>query len=132
MVDPISDMLTRIRNAQAVSHKTVVFPFSRLKFDLLRILNKEGFGGSVSKTGRGIKKEIEVVLKYKDSKDTVPFIQGLKRISKPGQRIYVSRKDLTKLLRERGAIILSTSQGLMTIREAKKKNIGGEVLCRIW
>lgn len=132
MVDPISDMLTRIRNAQAVGHKTVVFPFSRLKFDLLRILNKEGFGGNVSKTGRGIKKEIEVVLKYKDSKDTVPFIQGLKRISRPGQRIYVSRKELTKLLRERGATILSTSQGLMTIREAKKKNIGGEVLCRIW
>lgn len=132
MVDPISDMLTRIRNAQAVGHKTVVFPFSRLKFDLLGILNKESFVGSVSKTGRGIKKEIEVVLKYKDSKDTVSFIQGLKRISKPGQRIYISRKELTKLLRERGTTILSTSQGLMTIRQAKKKNIGGEVLCRIW
>lgn len=132
MTDPISDMLTRIRNAQAVGHKTVIFPFSALKFDLLKILNKESFIGSVSKTGRGIKKEIEAVLKYKDNKDTIPLIQGLVRISKPGQKIYASKKDLAKLLRERGATVLSTSQGLMTIKEAKKKNIGGEVLCRVW
>ena len=132
MIDQISDILTRIRNAQAVGHKTVSFPFSKIKFELAKILNKEGFLGSVSKTGRGIKKEIEVVLKYKDNKNTIPSIQGLKRISKPGQRIYAGKKDLGRFLREKGTTVLSTSQGLMIIKEAKKKNIGGEIICKIW
>lgn len=131
-MDPISDMLTRIRNAQAVSHKTVSFPFSKIKFDLAKILNQEGFVSSVSKEGRGSNGKIEIVLKYKDSKSLSPLIQELKRISKPGQRIYIGRKELGKFLKERGITILSTSQGLVTVREAKKKGLGGEVLCRIW
>lgn len=132
MVDPISDMLTRIRNAQAVSHKTVSFPFSKIKFALANILNQEGFLGNISKKGKGTQRKIELVLKYKDSKSTIPMIQGLKRTSKPGQRIYMSKKDLEKFLKEQGIIILSTSQGLMTVKQARRKGTGGEVLCKIW
>lgn len=132
MIDPIADMLTRIRNAQAVGHKTVSFSFSKIKFELAKIFSKQGFLGGVAKRGRGIKKEIEVVLKYKDDKATIPFIQELIRASKSGQRIYVNKKELGKFLRERGVVVLSTSQGLMTIGEAKKRNIGGEIICRIW
>lgn len=132
MVDPVSDTLTRIRNAQAVGHETVSFPFSKIKLELLNILNKQGFIENVSKKGRGVKREIEINLKYKDEKTTIPLIQGLKRISKPGQRIYLGKKDLGKFLRERGITILSTSQGLMTVQQARKKGFGGEILCRIW
>lgn len=132
MVDPISDMLTRIRNAQAVGHKTVSVPFSKIKFELAKILNQEGFIGNISKKGKGPKRRIEIFLKYKDSKDIIPFIQDLRRISRPGQRIYISKEELGKFLKEQGIAILSTSQGPMTAKEAKKKGIGGEVLCKVW
>lgn len=132
MVDPISDMLTRIRNAQAVGHKTVDFPFSKIKFELANILNNEKYLGAVSKKGKTTDKKIEVVLKYKDERCKKPVIQGLKRISMPGQRIYASKKELGRISKERGAVILSTSQGIMTVKDAKKKNTGGEVLFIIW
>ncbi len=132
MVDSIADMLTRIRNAQAVGHKTVEFPFSRVKMEIANILSNYQYIGSVSKKGRGAEKMIEITLKYRDKKNTKPFILGLKRISKPGQRIYVSKRELPKLLKERGLIVLSTSRGLMTAKEAKNKNVGGEVLFNIW
>lgn len=132
MVDPISDMLTRIRNAQASGHKTVDFPFSKIKLELATILNNEKYIGAVSKKGKAKDKRIEVVLKYKDEKNKKPVIQGLKRISRPGQRIYVSRKGLRLIARERGTIILSTSQGVMTLKDAEKKNTGGEILFNIW
>lgn len=125
-------MLTKIRNAQAVGHKTVSFPFSKIKFELANLLSQESYIGSVSKKGRGIQKKIEINLKYKDSKNSVPLIQGLKRISKPSQRTYINKKNLNKFLKERGITILSTSQGLMVIKDAKKRNIGGELLCKIW
>lgn len=132
MVDPISDMLTRIRNAQTVGHKTVSFPFSKIKFSLAQIISKQEFIGNVSKKGRGIKRTIEIVLKYKDDRTKISAIQGLKRISKPGQRIYASNRELGKFLKEQGIIILSTSQGLMTAKEARKKGAGGEIICKIW
>ena len=132
MVDPISDMLTRIRNAQTVGHKTVSFPFSKIKFSLAQIISKQEFIGNVSKKGRGIKRTIEIVLKYKDGRAKISAIQGLKRISKPGQRIYASNRELGKFLKEQGIIILSTSQGLMTAKEARKKGAGGEIICKIW
>ena len=128
MVDPISDMLTRIRNAQAVGHKTVVFPFSKMKFELVNVLSNEKYLGAVSRKGKAADKKIEVVLKYKDEKCKKPLIQKLKRISKPGQRIYASKKELNSMSRERGSVILSTSRGIMTPGDARKKNIGGEVL----
>ncbi len=132
MVDPISDMLTRIRNAQAVGHKTVSFPFSKIKFELANVFNKQGFLGSVSKKRKGIKRTIEADLKYKDEKATIPAIQEIKMISKPGQRIYAKKDELGRFLKERGITILSTSQGLMTSQEARKNGLGGEVICKIW
>jgi small subunit ribosomal protein S8 len=132
MVDPISDMLTRIRNAQAVGHKTVDFPFSKIKFELASILSNEKYLGAVSKKGKTIDKKIEAVLKYKDEKFRKPLIQGLRRISKSGQRVYVSKKELSLVSKERGIVILSTSQGIMTLGDARKKNTGGEVLLIVW
>ncbi len=131
-IDPISDMLTRIRNAQAVGHKTVNFTYSKIKFELAKILNNEGYLGNIKEVGRGAKKEIEVVLKYKDEKSTLPKIQGLLRVSKSGQRIYVPKKDLIKFSQGRGLIILTTSAGLMTDKDARKKGLGGEIICRVF
>jgi small subunit ribosomal protein S8 len=132
VMDPIADMLTRIRNAQAVGRKTVDLPYSKLKFELAEILNSSGYLTNTSKKGKGKEREIELVLKYKDDKLKTPFIQGLKRISKPGQRIYINKRELRRLYKERGIIVLSTSGGLMTIDDAKKRGVGGEILCRIW
>ena len=132
MTDPISDMLTRIRNAQAVGRQTVGFPFSKIKFEILKILKQEKFLADISKKGRGNQREIEVSLKYKDERANTPFIQGLKRISRSGQRIYLGRRKLNRFVGEKGITILSTSQGLMTIEEARRKKIGGEVICKIW
>ena len=131
-MDTISNMLTSIRNAQAVGHKTVEFPFSAIKYSILEILKEQGFITSFSKKGRGVKKDLEVGLKYKNDKFTIPFIQGLERISRSGQRIYLNSKELTRFSKERGIVIVSTSQGLMISKEARKKNIGGEIICKIW
>jgi len=131
-MDPIADMLTRVRNAQAVGLKTVDLPYSKLKFELAEILNSGGYLTNALKKGRGKEKDIELVLKYKNDKLKTPFIQGLKRISKPGQRIYINKRELGRLSKERGIVILSTSRGLMTIADAKKRGVGGEILCRIW
>ena len=132
MVDPISDMLTRIRNAQAIGRPTVDIPFSKIKFSLAEILTKEGFTKKVEKKGRGIKKKIEIELLYEDKKNTIPKIGQLKRISKPGKREYIKTKDIRPILGGRGINIISTSKELMTGKEAKKKGFGGEILCEIW
>ncbi|XOB40425.1 MAG: 30S ribosomal protein S8 [Candidatus Nealsonbacteria bacterium] len=128
-MDPIADMLTSIRNAQAVSKETVEVPFSKLKFGLVKILEKEGFIEKIEKKGRGVKKIIEIKLKYEDKKSAISY---LKRISKPGQRIYFKSQGLKPVRSGYGITIISTSKGLMTGREAKKKKIGGEVLCQVW
>lgn len=125
-------MLTRTRNAQAVGHKTVNFVHSKIKFELAKILSKEGYVGAIKESGKGVTKEIEMVLKYKDERNTIPKIQGLIRISRSGQRIYVVKKDLIKYSQGRGLIILTTSSGLMTDKEAKKKGLGGELICRVF
>lgn len=132
MIDPISDMLTRIRNTQAVGHATVDLPFSKIKLSLAEILKKEGFIKNVSKKGRGIKKIIEIELLYEDKKSAIPKITQIKRVSKPGKREYARVKDIRPVLGGRGISIISTSQGLMTGKEAKKKGLGGEILCEIW
>jgi small subunit ribosomal protein S8 len=131
-IDPISDMLTRIRNAQAVGHETVNFTYSKIKFELAKILNAGGYLGAIKELGKGVTREIEVVLKYKDERNTIPKIQGLMRISRSGQRIYVAKKDLIQYSQGRGLIILTTSSGLMNDKEAKKKGLGGELICRVF
>ena len=131
-IDPISDMLTRIRNAQAVGSKTVDFPYSKIKFELAEILENEGYLGGVKESGKGTTRTIEIVLKYKDIRNVSPRIHGLMRVSRSGQRIYVAKKDLIKFSQGRGVIVLTTSSGLMTDRDAKKKGIGGEIICRVF
>ena len=129
MVDPITDMLNRIRNAQAVQHSTVSIPFSNLKYEIAKILEKKRFIEKVEKKGRRTKRFIENTLKYSDK---MPVISGLKRVSKPGQRIYASTRKLRSTKGGYGIVIVSTSKGLMTNREARKQKLGGEVLCEVW
>ncbi len=128
-MDPISDMLTSIRNAMAVGHPTVNIPFSNLKYEIAKILEKEGFVKKAEKKGRRVKKNIEITLKY-DGK--VPAISDLKRISKSGQRIYLPYKKIKRVKEGLGIAIISTSKGLMTDKEARKQKLGGEVICEVW
>ena len=129
-MDPISDMLTVIRNAQAVNKEKVIFPFSNFKYEIAAVLEKEGFVKKVEKRGRKDKTKIEIILKY--DKTGEPAILGLKKISKPGQRIYKGHKDISAVRSGYGIAIISTPSGLVTDREARKKKIGGEVICEVW
>lgn len=130
MTDPIADMLTRIRNANVVKHETVDVPASNMKKELARILLEEGFvrGYDVIEDGKqGI---IRVQLKYGQSGERV--ITGIKRISKPGMRVYAANHDIPKVLNGLGISVISTSKGILTDRQARKENVGGEVICYVW
>ncbi|MBI3291098.1 30S ribosomal protein S8 [Candidatus Falkowbacteria bacterium] len=133
MTDPISDMLTRIRNAQAVKKPEVVLPFSKVKMEIARILKDLDYvkkAEKLDKNHSGVNHDqIRIVLKYLGKE---PAITSLKRISKPGRRIYSRSNDLPKVLNNLGIAIISTPQGLMTNKEAGKKNLGGEVICEIY
>ncbi|HZU78975.1 MAG TPA: 30S ribosomal protein S8 [Acidimicrobiales bacterium] len=132
MTDPIADMLTRIRNANTAMHDTTRMPSSKLKENLARLLEREGYiaGFSVSPSTKGPGNVLEIKLKY--SPDRARTIAGLRRISKPGLRIYAQADRMPRVLGGMGVAVLSTSQGLMTDREARKKRVGGEVLCYVW
>ena len=127
--DPIADMLTRIRNANQQNHETVSIPYSNLKNDLANILKNEGFVTDFVVNEEGNHKNIVITLKYKGNERV---ITGLKRVSKPGLRQYAKVNEIPKVLNGLGIVVLSTSQGLMTDKEARAKNIGGEVLAYIW
>ena len=127
--DPIADMLTRIRNANQQKHETVSIPYSNLKNDLANILKDEGFVTDFVVNEEGNHKNIVITLKYKGNERVVT---GLKRVSKPGLRQYAKVNEIPKVLNGLGIVVLSTSQGLMTDKEARAKNIGGEVLAYIW
>ena len=130
MTDPIADMLTRIRNANTVKHETVDVPASNIKKEIARILLEEGFvkGYDVIEDGKqGI---IRLQLKYGIEGER--GISGLKRISKPGMRVYSSKDEIPKVLNGLGVAIMSTSKGILTDREARKENVGGEVICYVW
>ena len=128
-MDPIADMLTTIRNAQAVLKPTVSIPFSGIKFQIANIFLKKGLVEKIEKKGTKTKKAIEITLKYEEK---VPLISGLKRISKPGQRIYLGARQIKSVKGGYGIAIISTSKGLLTDKEARKQNLGGEVICEIW
>lgn len=128
-MDPISDMLVRIKNAQAVSHKTVEMPFSKVKFELAKLLEKESLVGKVDTKGKKISKVIEIGLKYENGK---PAIEEIKRVSKPGQRVYAKKKALRPVRQGYGLAVVSTSQGLMTDKQARLKGLGGEIICEIY
>ncbi len=130
MTDPIADMLTRIRNANRMRHEKVEMPASRLKSDILAVLKKEGFITDFQSAKDGVQGKIVVTLKYTKTKERV--IKGLKRISKPGLRVYTSVNDLPKVLNGLGIALISTSKGIMTDREARLAQVGGEVLAYVW
>jgi small subunit ribosomal protein S8 len=128
-MDTIVDMLNRIRNAQLVAHPSVSIPFSNFKYEIAKILEKQGFLGKVEKKGRKTRAVIEIALKYQDKR---PAIQGLKRVSKQGQRIYSVKDKLKKVKGGFGMSVISTSKGLMTDEDARKQNLGGEIICEVW
>lgn len=128
--DPIADMLTRIRNANMVSHETVEMPSSKLKVELAKLLKEEGYIVDYSVRQEGKFSFLTIVLKY-DEKHK-PVISNLKRISKPGLRSYCKSKDLPQVFGGLGIAIISTSKGLLTDRKARKEKIGGEILCYVW
>ncbi|MEO0087369.1 MAG: 30S ribosomal protein S8 [candidate division WOR-3 bacterium] len=130
ITDPISDMLTRIRNALMVRHKEVRVPYSKMKLEIVRILLEEGYITNFQVIGEGVKKEINIILKY--TPEGKPVIYGLKRISKPSRRIYVGVKDIPKVKGGLGIAILSTPKGILTDREARKEKVGGELLLEVW
>jgi small subunit ribosomal protein S8 len=129
MTDPIADMLTRIRNAAAVKKPEVVLPFSKVKFSIAKLLEAEHYTQAVSETELGGFKQIAIKLKYEDGQ---PAISHLKRISKPGQKIYIGSQEIPKILNGYGLAVLSTSKGIMTGKQARRENIGGELMCEIW
>ena len=131
MTDPIADMLTRIRNALAVKKPKVTIPYSKIKLAIAKILEKENFisGFEIVSNKKNKFKNIVINLKYKDGN---PAIHELKRISKPGCRIYVKVKEIRKVKGGRGIWIISTSRGIMTAHEAKKRKLGGELIAEIW
>ena len=130
VLDPIADMLTRIRNANSNKHETVVIPQSKTKLAIAEILKEEGFIVNYTTVDSEQGKMIEVTLKYGPNGEKV--IQGLKRISKPGLRIYSNAEQLPQVLNGLGIAIVSTSKGIMTDKNARKNNVGGEVLAYVW
>ena len=129
--DTISDMLTRIRNASIVKHQTTNLPATKLTRSIATVLRTEGYVGEYEEVGEGIDKKLVLTLKYK-GKNRLPIITALKRVSKPGLRVYSNHKDLPKVLGGIGIAVISTSSGIMTDREARRQGLGGEVLCFVW
>ncbi|MFA6523054.1 MAG: 30S ribosomal protein S8 [Candidatus Peribacteraceae bacterium] len=125
LTDPIGDLLTRMRNAQKARRLTCAAPWSRIKLELLELLKKEGWIADVRVTGEAPKQEVEVTFAADRPSLTI------KRVSKPGRRVYAPKSELRPILQGYGAAILTTSNGLLTDKEARKRNIGGEVLCTI-
>ncbi|MEB3271505.1 MAG: 30S ribosomal protein S8 [Synechococcus sp.] len=129
--DPISDMLTRIRNASEKRHQTTRIPASRLCRNIAKVLHQEGFIGTISEEGDGIAAQLVLELKY-SGKHRQPTIRSLQRVSKPGLRIYKNTRQLPKVLGGLGVAIISTSRGVMSDRDARKQGVGGEVLCYVY
>jgi len=130
--DPIADMLTRIRNANERYHPEVSLPSSRIKEEIARILKEEGFIEDYQIERDGVKRTLTLKLKYKGKRKKERVIRGLERVSRPSRRIYVATGEIPQVMGGLGITILSTSQGIMTGHEARKRHIGGEVLCNIW
>ncbi|HNW04549.1 MAG TPA: 30S ribosomal protein S8 [Oscillospiraceae bacterium] len=130
ITDTVADLLTRIRNANSAKHETVDVPASNMKKAISQILLEEGYIKSIQVIEDGKQGTIHITLKYGENK--TPVIQGLRRVSKPGLRIYTNVEDMPKVLKGLGIAILSTNKGIMTDKQARKENVGGEVLAFIW
>lgn len=127
--DPIADMLTRIRNASRARHEDVLVPASRTKLAIARILKDEGFIEDFSEVQEGPRSQLRIRLRYVGR---VPVVSGLKRVSKPGLRVYAAKTDIPRVLGGLGVVIVSTSQGIMTGQQARKGQLGGEILAYVW
>ncbi|MCH2108843.1 MAG: 30S ribosomal protein S8 [Polyangiaceae bacterium] len=132
MTDPIADMLARIRNAALARHEVTLIPASKMKKSIADLLQREGYVASVSEeeVGPAKRKTISIVLKYSENKKAA--FAGIRRVSKPGRRVYVGHNEIPRVLNGLGVSILSTSRGLMTDAEARKNKVGGELLCEVW
>jgi len=130
MTDPIADMLTRLRNANSAYHDTVRMPYSKLKSHIAEILQQEGYIASWRVEDAEVGKDLVVMLKYGNARER--SIAGIKRVSKPGLRVYAKKDNLPRVLGGLGVAIISTSGGLMTDKQAKKNGVGGEVLAYVW
>ena len=130
MTDPIADMLTRIRNAKIVAKPEVSMPASKLKEEIAKILVSEGYANGYDVSGEGAQRELVLRLRYQGKR--VPAITGLRRVSKPGLRVYKGADDLPRVEGGLGVAIVSTSQGLLPDREARRRRLGGEILCEVW
>ena len=130
MTDPIADMLTRIRNANQMKHEYVEMPASKQKLEILKVIKEEGYIYDVELIPNDKQGILKVTMKYTENKNRV--IKGIKRISKPGLRLYVKASEVPQVLNGLGVAIVSTSNGIMTDREARQKNIGGEVIAFVW
>jgi len=128
--DPIADFLTRLRNAQMAKHDAVEIPHSRVKAEIARILEQEGYIGGFSEKGSGAERVLVVELKY--GPDGERAIAGLRRMSRPGRRVYRKQKEIPRVLDGLGVAILSTSQGILTDHQARSRGVGGEVLCFVY
>jgi small subunit ribosomal protein S8 len=129
--DTIGDMLTRIRNANLARHQTTEVPATRMTRSIAQVLKSEGFINDFEEVEEGIKRHLVIALKYR-GKQRQPTITALKRVSKPGLRVYSNRRDLPRVLGGIGIAIISTSSGIMTDRDARRSGVGGEVLCYVW
>ncbi len=129
--DPISDMLTRIRNASEKRHDTTKIPASRMSRSIAKVLQKEGFISQISEEGEGVRTQLILELKY-SGKHRHPIIRSLQRVSRPGLRIYKNTRGIPKVLGGLGVAIISTSKGVMSDRDARKEGVGGEVLCYVY
>ncbi len=130
MTDPIADFLTQLRNGYKAEKKAVTVSYSQMKYSIASVLHKEGYIGRVEvKKENGVQKHLETELLYNKKK---PKITSIKRISKPGRRVYAKRNTLPKVLGGRGIAIISTPGGIITGREARQKGVGGEILCEVW
>lgn len=130
MTDPIADMLTRIRNASSARHNQVEIPASKMKLEIAKLIAKQGYIGNYEVKPAEVGETIVIDLKYGKNKERV--ISGIKRVSKPGRRVYARKETLPKVLGGLGTAIISTSRGLLTSAEAQKLGLGGEVICFIW
>jgi small subunit ribosomal protein S8 len=130
ITDPVADLLTRIRNANTANHKSVDVPASRVKAAIARILKDEGFIENVERVNEGPQGTLRISLKYGPEKEKV--ITGLRRISRPGLRVYTGKTEIPRVLGGLGLVIISTSQGIMSGKRAKKLGVGGEVLAYVW
>lgn len=133
VTDPIADMLTRIRNASMVGHSRVAIPSSKVKVAIARVLKEEGYIEDYEVTGDRPQPKLVIKLKYiGERRFRKPAISGLKRVSKPGRRIYVGKEDIPLVMSGMGIAILSTPKGIMTDRQARRLGVGGEVICYVW